>query len=123
VSCAPERSGFPSRAGAAGSNHLPWALLRILPAIPKIKRAPCGSGRPAARGRGGVCSKDASDAFGPGKHGSVIAAVDAGRLRGDGRGGRPKENTGRRQRPEKNGTGKAGATGSASETERHKKRK
>jgi len=83
VSCAPERSGFPSRAGAAGSNHLPWALLRILQAIPKIKRARRGSGRPAVRGRGGVCSKDASDAFGPGKHGSAIAAADAERPRGD----------------------------------------
>jgi hypothetical protein len=59
----PERSGFPSRAGLAGSNHLPWALLRILQAIPKIKRAPSGSGRAAARGRGGVCSKDARGAF------------------------------------------------------------
>jgi hypothetical protein len=123
VSCAPERSGFPSRAGAAGSNHLPWALLRILPAIPKIKSAPSGSGRPAARGRDLVCSKDARDAFGPGKHGSAFAAEDAERPRGDGRGGRPGENTGRRLRAEKNGTGKAGATGSASETERHQKRK
>jgi hypothetical protein len=123
VNCAPERSGFLSRAGAAGSNHLPWALLRILQAIPKIKRPVGGSVWPGAHGRGGVCSKDASGAFGPGKHGSAIAAVDAGRLHGDGRGGRPKENTGRRRRPEKNGTGKADATESASKIEKHNRSK
>ena len=123
MSCAPERSGFPSRAGAAGSNHLPWALLRILQAIRKIKRLVGGSVWPTGRGRGGVCSKDASGAFGPGKHGSAIAAVDAGRLRGGGRGGRPKENIGRRRRPEKNGTFKAGATGSASKIEKHNRSK
>ena len=36
--CALERSRFPSRAGASGSHHLPWALPRILQFIPKIKR-------------------------------------------------------------------------------------
>ena len=123
MSCAPERSGFLSRAGAAGSNHLPWALLRILQVIPKIKRPVGGSVWPAAHGRGGVCSKDASGAFGPGNRGSAIAAADAEGPRGDGRGGRPRKNTGRRHLPEKNGTGKAGATGSASKIEKHNRRK
>jgi hypothetical protein len=41
---APERSAFPSGAGASGSNHLPWAFPRVLQPIPKIKRAAGGNG-------------------------------------------------------------------------------
>src|ERR1022692_2373939 len=33
-----EGSSLPSRAGASGSHHLPWALPRVLQPIPKIKR-------------------------------------------------------------------------------------
>lgn len=123
MNCAPERSGFPSRAGAAGSNHLPWALLRILQAIPKIKRPAGGRVWRTGRGRGGVCSKDVSEAFGPVKHSSVIAAADAERARDDGRGGRPRKNTGRHRRPEESERGKAGATGSASKIEKYNRRK
>lgn len=36
--CAPERSAIPSRAGASGSHHLPWALPRVLQVAAKIKR-------------------------------------------------------------------------------------
>ena len=52
--CALERSGFPSRAGASGSHHLPWALPRILQVIPKIKRIG-GRDCPVGRGCGAVC--------------------------------------------------------------------
>ena len=51
--CAPERSGFPSRAGASGSHHLPWALPRVLQVIPKIKRV--GPKRSAHRPRTRRC--------------------------------------------------------------------
>ena len=116
-SAAPRRGvRFPSRAGASGSHHLPWALPRVLQAIPKIKRAAGGNGWRAGRGRGGVCSKDASSAFVRDRRGSAIAASSAGRRRGNGRGGRRSRDTGRRRRANRNATGKAGVTGSASES-------
>src|ERR1017187_1862650 len=59
-SAAPRRRlRFPSRAGASGSRHLPWALPRILPTQPKTKRPGGGSWR-AGRVTGGVCSKGAN---------------------------------------------------------------
>ncbi len=64
----------PSRAGASGSHHLPWALPRVLQAIPKIKRLVGGSDWHVGRACGAVCSKDASSAFIPGKRASAIAA-------------------------------------------------
>ncbi len=53
--CAPERSGFLSRAGASGSHHLPWAFPRVLQVKPKIKRRAGGSDCLAGRGHAGVC--------------------------------------------------------------------
>ena len=54
ICCAPERSAIPSGAGASGSNDLPWALPRVLQAIPKIKRA-AGENGPARRPRPRLC--------------------------------------------------------------------
>jgi hypothetical protein len=51
--CALEGSSFPSRAGASGSYHLPWALPRILQVIPKSKRV--GGSDCPVRGSGAVC--------------------------------------------------------------------
>jgi hypothetical protein len=42
----------------------------------------------AGRGSGGVCSKAARSVFIPGKEASGIAACDAGKRRGNGRGGK-----------------------------------
>ena len=53
VYCAPERTAFPSRAGASGSHDLPWALPRVLHERAKIKRRAGGSVGDAGRGR--VC--------------------------------------------------------------------
>lgn len=100
-------------------HHLPWALLKILQTLSKIKgqhRARGGSAPNVGRGRAAVCSKDVSSAFVPGKRGSAIAAIDAGRRRGNGRGGRASRPTEPRGRANRNGTGKVGATGSASGT-------
>jgi hypothetical protein len=69
----------PSRAGASGSHHLPWALPRVLQSIPKIKGLAGGSDWHVGRACGAVCSKDASNAFIPGKHASAIAASAARR--------------------------------------------
>ncbi len=110
--CAPERRVLPSRAGASGSHHLPWALLRVLQAIPKIKRLAGGSDRRAGPGCGAVCSRGAPSVFIPGRRSSAIAARVAGRRRGNGRAGKRKRDTGRRQGANRNGTGKAGAIGS-----------
>jgi hypothetical protein len=55
--CAPKGSRFPSRAGASGSHHLPWALPRVLQAVSKIKRLAGGSGCAADRVHGVVCLK------------------------------------------------------------------
>ena len=53
---APRRGvSFPSRAGASGSHHLPWALPRVLQPVAKIKGLAGGSDCPAARGCGVVC--------------------------------------------------------------------
>src|ERR1700691_4588120 len=46
---------FPSRAGASGSHHLPWALTRILPTRPKIKRLVGEGDWHAGRGCDFVC--------------------------------------------------------------------
>jgi hypothetical protein len=81
---------FPSRAGASGSRHLPWALPRILPTQPKTKRPGGGSWR-AGRVTGGVCSKGANSAFILDSLGSGIAAGAAGRRRGNGRGGKAQQ--------------------------------
>ena len=91
------------------------ALPRILQSIPKIKRLAGGSDWHAGRACGAVCSKDASNAFIPGKHASAIAASAAGRPRGDGRGGRRSDGTGRRGRASNDATVKASATGSGSD--------
>ena len=54
---------IPSRAGASGSHHLPWALPRVLQFIANIKRLAGGSDWHAGGACGGVCSKGASSAF------------------------------------------------------------
>src|SRR6266481_4902967 len=71
--CAPEGSRFPSRAGASGSHHLPWALPRVLQVIPEIKRVGRGVWH-AGRARGVVCRKAANSVFIPERYASVIAA-------------------------------------------------
>ena len=120
--CAQERSGFPSRAGASGSHHIPWALPRVLQAIPKIKRVG-GSDWPAGRVHGVVCSRGASSDFIPGRHASATAARVAERRRENGRAGKPKTDTGRRRRANRNGTVKASATGSVSKAGNHQNQK
>jgi len=62
-------------------------------------------------------------AFDPGKLDSATVAARAGRRRGLGRGGRPRGDTGPHRRANSNGTGKAGATGNASETGKHRRMK
>ena len=113
----------PSRTGASGSHHLPWALSRILQSIPKIKRLAGGSDWPPGRACGAVCLKDASNAFIPGKHASAIAASAAGRQRGSGPAGRPSRRTGRRWRANRNATAKAVITESGSEAGNHQNQK
>jgi hypothetical protein len=111
-----------SGAGASGSKHLPWALPRVLHAIGKINRPSGGNGRLAGRGRGGVCSRDASSVFTPGTRDSGIAARAAGRRRGNGRGGRPRRDTGPPGRVNRSATGRAGAIGTVSGTETTRER-
>jgi|SRR5271157_4715130 len=106
---------FPSRARASGSDHLPWALPRILQVIPKIKRVG-GSRWHAGRGRGIVCSKGVNSAFTLGKHASAIAARTAEMRLGDGRGGRHSNDIVRRPRGSRTGKGKVGATENVSKT-------
>ena len=65
-------------------------------------------------GGGGVCSKDASSAFILGKRASAIVAMPVGTQPGNGRGGKPRKNTGRQRRANRSGTAKAGATAGAS---------
>jgi len=58
-------------------HHLPWALLKVLQTIPKIKR----EGPPARfadRGHVFVCLKDVRNDFGPNERLSSIAAIYAG---------------------------------------------
>src|SRR6266446_4783976 len=93
--CAPEGSRFPSRAGASGSHHLPWALPRILQVRAKRKRVGDGNNPGVGRGGGVACSKGASNAFIPARRVSAIAGRTAGRRRGSGRVGRPSSDTGR----------------------------
>lgn len=121
--CAPEGIAILLQGRASGSNHLPWAFPRILQAIPKIKRAVDGNGRRADPGPGDACSKDVSGAFVRATRVSAIAAGNAGGRRGYGRSGRPRRDTGTRRQGSGNGTGKAGATGSASGTENHQQAK
>jgi len=121
--CAPEGSAIPSGAGASGSNDLPWALPRVLQAIPKIKRAARENGWRADRGLDCVCSKDVSSGFGHDGRGSAIAASRAGRRRGPGRGGRRRRATGPRRPANGSATGRAGVTGSASGAENQQPRK
>jgi hypothetical protein len=114
---------FPSRTGASGSIHLPWALPRILQGLWKNKRragrnSPCAGHAPA-----GVCLRDASSAFIHGMRVSDIAADLAGRQPVNGRSGRPARRTGRRWRANGRGTGKVGATGNASESENHQRKR
>jgi hypothetical protein len=119
-SAAPRRGvTIPSGAGASGSNDLPWALPRVLQAIPKIKRAAGANGPRAGRDPGGVCSKDVSSGLVRDGRGSAIAARSAGRRRGPGRGGRPRRAIGPRRRANRSVTGRAGVTGSASGAENH----
>ena len=123
VCCAPERSRFPSRAGASGSHHLPWALPRVLQVIPKIKRVGGEAiGAPAAdaavsaeRMRAALSSPAGAPA--------LLQRSAAGRRRGSGRAGKPSRDTGRRRRANRNGTVKADATGSASKAGNHQSQK
>jgi len=108
---------FPSRAGASGSHHLPWALPRVVHAIAKNKRLADESGD---RGSGGVCSKVAGSVFIPGRRVSGIAGRPAGGKRGDGRDGRRSNDTGKRPQANRNATVRAGATGSASRAGSHR---
>src|SRR6516225_18348 len=107
---------FPSRAGASGSHHLPWALLllRVLHAHAKSNRLGGGSAGQAGRDGGTVCSKGASSALLPGKRASGIAARTAGRRHGRGRGGRRSNDIGKRRQAKRNATGRADVTGSGS---------
>jgi len=99
----------------------------VLQAIPKIKRAAGGNGCRAGSGvrpdRGGACSKDVSSTFDRDVRDSAIAASNAGRQHGPGRGGRPRRSIGPQRRANRNATGKAGVTGSASEVENHQQTK
>jgi len=123
-SAAPRRGvAIPSGAGASGSNHLPWALPRVLQAIPKIKRTAGANRWRAGRGSDDACSKDVSTAFDRHVRGSAIAASRAGRRRGTGRGGKPRRATGPRRRAKRNGMDKAGVTGSAFGAENHQQTK
>src|ERR1019366_6154169 len=106
----PGEDCLPLQGRASGSNDLPWALPRVLQAIPKINSPAGGNCRRAGPVPGGVCSKDASGAFGRDTCGSAIAASIAGRRRGYGRGGRARRDTGPRRWANRNGTVKAGAT-------------
>jgi hypothetical protein len=110
---------FPSRAGASGSHHLPWALPRILQVRAKGKRVGDGSNPGVGRGSGVACSKGASNAFIPARRASAIAARTAGRRRGSGRVGRRSSDTGRRLPARRNATSKAGVTGSARKPGKH----
>jgi hypothetical protein len=109
--------------GASGSRHLPWALPRVLQVIPKIKRDGGGEGCHAGRACGIVCSKGARSAFVPVRRASAIAASIAGRRRGSGRSGRRSNDTGRRRRANRNATGKASATASASKPGNHQRQR
>jgi hypothetical protein len=112
-------SRFPSRAGASGSHHLPWALPRILQVRAKGKRVGDGNNPGVGRGSGVACSKGASNAFIRARRASAIAARTAGRRRGSGRVGRPSSDTGRRLPARRNATSKAGVTGSARKPGKH----
>jgi len=105
---------FPSRAGASGSHHLPWALPRVLHARAKGKRLHSRSAAGDGCDSGIVCSKGASRSFKRDKRASGIAASSAGRKRGNGRGGKRSRSTGRRLAASRDATGKAAATGNGS---------
>src|ERR1700685_2835703 len=111
---------FLSRVRASGSHHLPWALTRIQQAMPTINSRGGGSECPADHAHGIVYSRDASSAFILGKRASAIAASAAGRRRGNGRGGRRSDDTGRQGLANRKGKVKAGATGSASKADNHR---
>src|SRR5262249_22936588 len=123
VCCAPERSEIPLQGRASGSHHLPWALLRVLHAIAKIKRVAGESARDVGHGCADVCSKAVSSVFIRGSHGNGTAAKAAGRRRGSGRDGRRNSDTAKSWQANRNATGKAGATASASRTANYKNQK
>ena len=104
---------FLSRAGASGSHHLPWALLRVLHADAKIKRLASGSG---GRGCGRVCSKAAGSVFIRGRQPSGIAAGAVARRRGNGGGGKRSRSTALPPAARRNATAKASVTGNGSNT-------
>src|SRR5579871_6063940 len=78
-----------------------------------------GSGESAGRGYAGVCSKGVSSNFVRGKRGSVIAARNAGRRRGNGRNGRRSRDIGRRSLAKRGGLIKVGGIESASRAANH----
>ena len=111
---------FPSRAGASGSDHLPWALLRVLHAIAKIKRLAGGNGD---RGSGLVYSKAVGSVFIRGGQPSGIAAGAVGRRRGNGRGGRHSRSIALPPAARRNATGKASVIGNGSNTGKQQSRR
>ena len=104
----PQRGvAFLSRAGASGSHHLPWALPRVLQAIPKIKRRPAEAIAPPAADAALSAERVRGSAFIPGRRASAIAAKSAGKRRGNGRAGRRRKDTGRRRQAKQKRNGQS----------------
>jgi len=112
------RRGWPSSPGheLSGSNDLPWALPRILHAIPKIKRHSGANDQFAVRALAVVCSRDVRNVFILDGRASAIAVNDAGGRRGNGRAGKLSKNTAPRRWGKESGTDRAAVTVSASKT-------
>jgi hypothetical protein len=88
------------------------------------RQAANGRKRSSRRPRTRRCLlKDAHSGFAHDMRGSGIAAMTAARRRAHGRSGRPGRSTGSKRRANRSGVSKAGATGSASKTENHQKKR
>ena len=112
---AQERIASPPGHELSGSNDLPWALTRVLHAIPKIKRHSGAGDQLDVRAPAVVCSKDVKNVFIPGERASTIAVNDAGWRRGNGRAGKLSKSTEPRQQGKEDGMDKAAVTANASE--------
>jgi len=104
------------------AHWLPSQLTVILPSLQSDHHRPWRKKEPRDTDWAGPAG-DANSGFARDMRGSGIAAIAAARRSVNGRSGRPSRSTEARRRANRNGTSKAGATGSASKTENHQRKR